>query len=126
MPVLISWDDDDRTTIRYDYDGKWTWEEVYTANDEVTALMHEVEHPVSIIHDLTRSAGLPSGALTHAHRFTAGLPENWDISVVVGSGTFTEALLNIFSRVYKTLGEHYKTAATLEEARAIIVQQKTK
>lgn len=126
MPVLISWDDDAKTTLRYVYDGKWTWDEVDTATDEVVALMRVTTHSVSIIHDMTRSPGLPSGALTQAHRFTRDLPDNWDISVVVGSGTFTEALLNIFTRVYKKLGEHYKTASSLDEARAVIAAQKAK
>ena len=124
MPVLISWDDEAKTTLRYEYEGKWTWDEVNSATDQVVARMRETPHPVSIIHDLSQSPGLPSGALTQAHHFTRDLPENWDISVVTGSGTFTEALLNIFSRVYKKLGEHYKTAPSLEEARALIIAQK--
>jgi hypothetical protein len=126
MPVLISWDDEAKTTLRYEYGGKWTWDEVDAATDQVVNFMRETSSPVSIIHDMTHSPGLPSGALTQAHRFTRDLPENWEISVVVGSGTFTEALLNIFSRVYKKLGEHYKTASTLDEARAIIAAQKAK
>jgi hypothetical protein len=125
MPVLISWDDEAKTILRYEYDGKWTWDEVDAATDQVVSFMRETTNAVSIIHDMTNSPGLPSGALTNAFRFTRDLPDNWDISVVIGTGTFTEALLNIFSRVYKKLGEHYKTATTLEEARAIIAAQKT-
>ncbi|MFN8560218.1 MAG: hypothetical protein U0703_00940 [Anaerolineae bacterium] len=126
MPVLISWDDDAKTTLRYQYEGKWTWDEVDTATDEVVALMRVTTHSVSIIHDMTRSPGLPSGALT-GRTAARDLPENWDISVVVGSGVITEALLNIFTRVYKKLGEHYKTASSPgDEARAIIAAQKAK
>jgi hypothetical protein len=126
MPVQVSWDDDAQTIIRWDYAGKWAWTEVSSAFEQVNQMMRSVQHPVSIIHDLTQSAGLPGGALANAHRFTAALPENWDISIVVGSGDFTEAMLNIFRKIYAKLGERYKTAATVDEARAIIARHKVK
>ncbi len=120
MPVSIAWDDEAQTTVRYDYVGKWVWEEVYAVYDKANAMIASVPYPVSIIHNLAESEGSPSGALTHARRITMSIPENWDTSVVVGSGAFTESLLSIFSKVYRKLGDHYKTAHTLDEARAII------
>ena len=126
MPVNVSWDNADHNVVRYDYTGKWTWEEVYAAIDQANALMHSVSHPVSIIHDLTQSAGIPSSALTHAHRITMGIPENWAVSVVVGSGMFTESLLNIFTKIYRKLGDRYQTAHSLDEARVIIARSHAK
>src|SRR5258708_3010123 len=126
MPVQVSWDDDAQTIIRWDYAGKWAWTEVSSAFERVNQMMHSVQHPVSIIHDLTQSAGLPGGALRNGERFTTGLAENWEISVVVGSGTFAESMLNIFRKVYAKLGDRYKTAPTLDEARAVIARHKIK
>ena len=124
MPVNILWDDDAQMTVRYDYEGKWTWEDVYAGSNRANEMVASVDHPVSIIHNMTQSGGMPRDALTHARRITSSIPENWDISVVVGSGAFTESLLNIFSKVYKKLGDHYRTAPTLDEARAIIARQR--
>ena len=126
MGVGVSWDDQAKTILRLDYSEKWTWAEVSTAMDEGITLMRSVTGKVCIIHDLTRSAAVPAGALTNAKRFTTGLPPNWDLSIVVGSGTFTETLLNIFSRVYIKLGEHYRTAQNIEDARKIIAQHRAK
>lgn len=126
MPVRVVWDDDAQTIIRWDYEGKWTWVEVSTAFETVVRLMRSVDHTVCIIHDLSRSAGLPGAALTNARRFTAALPENWDISVVVGAGTFIESVLSVFSKVYQKLGARYRTARSLDEARALIAQHRSK
>jgi hypothetical protein len=122
MPVSIVWDDAAQTTIRWDYVGKWTWDDVEGAYHETRALMESVAHPVCLIHDLTRSSGLPGGVLTQAYHYTMRLPENWDISVVVVSGMFLEALLSTFTKLYNKLGERYRGAPTLDEARALIAR----
>ncbi len=124
MPVHVSWDDDAKTTVRWDYEGKWTWDEVAAALEQSNTMIRTTDHSVSIIHNLTASAGIPSGALTQAHRFTASQPENWDLTVVVGSGGFIDALVNVFGKVYRKLGEHYRAARTLDDARSIIARQK--
>lgn len=126
MPVTVVWDDDAHTAVRYDYIGKWTWEDVYAVAKEANTMVASVPYSVSIIHNMTESAGMPSGALTHARRITMSIPENWDVSVVVGSGAFTESLLSIFSKVYKKLGDHYKTAQSLDQARALIAVYRAK
>jgi hypothetical protein len=122
MPMNVSWDDDEKTTLRCDYEGKWTWSDVSQGYDEVIKLMKTVPHPVSMIHNMTHGAGIPNGAISNVHRFTAHLPENWGISVVVGSGAFIEMLMSVFTKIYKKLGERYKRASSLEEAREIIRQ----
>ena len=120
MPVTVAWDDEARTIIHWSYVGKWSWSETSYAFEDTIRMMNEVRHPVSLIHDLTQSAGIPASAIHNAYRYTSSLPENWLISVVVDNGGFAEALLNIFRTLYKKMGERYKTAHTLDEARRII------
>ncbi len=121
MPITVAWDNEAKTIIRWDYVGKWKWTEATDAFEDTIRMIHEVQHPVSLIHDLTQSAGVPGSALTNAYRFTSALPENWNISIVDKSG-FAETLLNIFRTLYKKLGERYRSAPTLEEARKLIAQ----
>lgn len=125
MPVSVEWDDAAQTIIRWDYVSKWTWDvDVAAAYQNTVALMQSVSHPVSLIHDLSQSAGIPGGALTQAYRYSTGLPENWEISAVVGSGTFAEALLGVFRNLYGKLGARYYTAPTLDNARALIARHR--
>ena len=60
MPVSISWDDEAKTIIRWDYVGKWTWAEVERASEEALALMNSAAYPICLIHDFSHSAGLPA------------------------------------------------------------------
>lgn len=120
MPVHIVWDDDDRTIIRYDYEGRWTWEELYIASKQVPDMFSAVSHSVDVIHNLTGSRGLPGGALSHANRLSTQLPDNWGVSVVAGSNMFVSGMLNVFRKIYRQFGERYFTTTTLEEAYALL------
>ena len=126
MPVNAVWDDEAKTIVRLDYIGKWTWDDVYVATEAMNEMMKSVSHPVSIIHNMFDSAGIPSGAITQARKFTEGLPENWGLSVVIGSGLFAESLVNVFGKLYRKLGEHYRTASNLEQARKLIAHEQSK
>jgi len=71
MPITVVWDNEAKTIIRWDYVGKWKWSEATYGFEDTIRMMHEVQHPVSLIHDLTQSAGIPGSALTNAYRFTS-------------------------------------------------------
>ncbi|MBI1256348.1 MAG: hypothetical protein GC204_02650 [Chloroflexi bacterium] len=122
MPITITWDNEAKTIIHWRYIGKWTWEEATSVFDDTTRMMSEVQHPVSLIHDLSLSNTIPARALSNAQRFTSALPENWNISVIVDPSGFGASLLNIFAKLYQKLGAHYRVAPNLHEARRIIEQ----
>jgi hypothetical protein len=120
MPVNMLWDDAEKSILRFEYQGKWTWEEVndtmVKANLELTAAQHRVD----TIHDFTGSSGLPSNALSHASNLSRQIPMQTGISVVTGSSAFINTMLSVFSKVYPQLGSRYKSAHTLDEAHALI------
>ena len=124
MPVHIEWDNDDHTAIRYDYEGKWTWEELYEVTRIATEMFKSVSHRVNVIHNLANNTGLPGGALSHAQRFSSQNPENWGISVVVGTSAFISSLIQVFRKVYRQFGERYYTAPSLEKARELLAEQR--
>jgi len=65
MGVQVQWDNEARTILRYDYQGRWKWEQVYEAVNEAYRMIETVPHPVAVMIDMTESAGIPPGALTH-------------------------------------------------------------
>ena len=40
MSVNLVWDDSQYTTLRFDYEGEWTWNEWYAAMEEAENRMH--------------------------------------------------------------------------------------
>ena len=124
MPLHINWDNDEHTAIRYDYEGKWSWDELYEVTKKASDMFKSVSHKVNVIHNLANSHSLPSGALSHAHRFSAQNPENWGISVVVGTSSFVSSLIQVFRKVYRQFGERYFIAPTLEQARQLLADHR--
>ncbi|MDQ7025289.1 MAG: hypothetical protein Q9P01_14725 [Anaerolineae bacterium] len=66
MPVSIDWGNSKKTIIHIKFMSPWTWEEYYTANQNVFDLIDSVEHKVCLLIDFTESNGhLPPSAFTH-------------------------------------------------------------
>jgi hypothetical protein len=71
MPILISWDTDEKHAIRMDISSLWNWNDVWSALDEIHALLEQVDYTVSIIipnSDIVVRS-LPPGLLTQVGAF---------------------------------------------------------
>lgn len=126
MPVTVEWFNDEHTMIRYEFIGRWSWEELHDAIEQVQAMIGGVSHRVDILIDLSQNQGIPSGALTQMRGGTLRANRNWGMGVFIGTGTFIRALLNTFTRVYPKMGERYATADTLDDALRLIAQQRSR
>jgi hypothetical protein len=66
MPITVDWDTTEKHAIRMEISGKWNWDDIWSALDEIHALLESVDYTVSIIIPgadvLVRS--LPPGLLT--------------------------------------------------------------
>jgi hypothetical protein len=125
MPVNLLWDDPDKSILRFEYQGKWTWEELHNAIVQAADELHETRYRVDTIHDLTDSRGLPPDALARAPSIARQLSNRNGIVVVIG-GAFFNTMLSIFNRVYPQFGSasRYKSAHTLDEAYDLIEQSR--
>ncbi|MEZ4670385.1 MAG: hypothetical protein R3E39_20960 [Anaerolineae bacterium] len=120
MAVAVDWLNDDQTILKYEFDGQWTWNELYAALQQVDMMMNSVEHTVYVIIDYQGSQGIPPGALTHLRSSTMRAAPNWGGGVFIGISSLVESLLNIFTNLNRKLAERYATAANIEEALSIL------
>ncbi|MFN8373769.1 MAG: hypothetical protein U0694_12955 [Anaerolineae bacterium] len=120
MNVHVSWDDAEQTIIRYDFDGNWTWDEFHAAAHEAYAMTRSVEHRVHTISYFRPGAMIPPDALVQFRLAMSNAPANRGVTVIVGGSRFTRTLVEVFSKINRTLGERLKLAHSLEEARQII------
>ena len=126
MAVTVEWFNAEQTIIRYEFVGRWSWEELHDAIEQVQTMIGGVGHRVDIVIDLTQNRGIPSGALAQMRGGTMRANDNWGMGVFIGTGTFIKALLHTFTRVYPKMGERYATADTLEDAHRLILEQRDK
>jgi hypothetical protein len=128
MPIEIAWDDAEHSILRYDVTGKWSFEELYRARDEVFAHMDGVPHErvYAIIHFIG-GVSVPSGALNAAQQVRDEPHTKAGVTVVVGANLFLRTALATFTKVYHAATGHaieFLYAKSLDEARAMIAQER--
>ncbi len=126
MPVTVEWDNEEKTVIRFDYDGAYTWEDVYNAMDKSNKMMETVEHSVAHIIDVRKAGSVPPNALSHARRIEAKTHPRRSYHVTVGANTFVRVMFNTFTKLKMSVsaerGLNYFTSS-IDEARAWIAEQ---
>lgn len=123
MPVRVEWDNKEQTTLRYDVEGQWTWNEFLEAIKQAKALMETVQHTVHfIVNPLDeRSRGyLPGGTVSHVIQIYRSAPSNAGASVIIGGGDVLRTMNKISQQFYPRIAKRYRFADSLEEARSIV------
>ncbi len=127
MGISVQWDNVDRTSLRYVYEGRWTWDELYRAVSEGNAMVGSVPHKVYIIIDVTHSSLIPQNALSQGMRVNAESPANMGLRIVVGANAFLRTLADVAAKVFgATQGGklNMRLVGTLDEARALIAAER--
>ena len=125
MPVQVLWDNDDRTTLRYDVQGHWTWNEFYENFAHARAMMQTVPHTVDFIVNPVdfRSRGyMPSGMISRVVQLYRNIPPNTGVTVIVGGGDFFRIINNVSRGFYPRIAARYRFTDTLDEARAVLIK----
>jgi hypothetical protein len=126
MPIRIAWDDDAETILRWDFEGAWDWDMVYTATQQSILMRRSSVSgaDVSVILNMEQAAPLQTGALTHTRNALKLNPEGRDLVVIVGRSAYLQTLIVIFRNMNLALGEQVFSADTLDQARALIRERK--
>lgn len=119
MTISVIWDNPEKTTIRFIFEGKWKLDDLYPVLDEHSTMMSSIDHIVDAIVDMRASPVIPSNVLSIRSRQERKRPQNNGISVVVGGGAFVKTIALMYQKLVST-NMSMNFADTLEEAREII------
>jgi hypothetical protein len=122
MTINIVWDNPEKTIARYDYEGKWSWEELYKALQEFHQMLDTVNHPVDVIIDMQRTRLLPENVLARGSNVGQMVHPNQGITVVVGANSLVRAMADLYKRIYAKKAANFFMASKLDEAHAIIAK----
>src|SRR5688572_13038796 len=121
MPIQLVWDNENKTTLRYIYTGKWTWDELHLSITEGQRLMQSVEYKVHLIIDLSDSRLIPSGSFTSQIRGASSrMPDNTGLVVIVGNSLMLKVIQKVMSVIPGRESKKGFVLSTLEEARHLI------
>jgi hypothetical protein len=120
MPVIVTWDNDDKTIIRYDLEGHWMWDEAAAAFDQAALMLKEVPHIVHFIVnplDPISKSYLPPNMLANIMRIHGKAAPNAGSTLLVLSSSTVNMLLRLMGTLNPRIAARYSTVASLEEAR---------
>jgi hypothetical protein len=122
MSVQVRWDNEQKTVIFYEFDGKWTWDEFYPAFEQARTMLAEVAHIVDFICVFERVGGyfMPLNLLFHIRKIYTNAPPNIGVTLLVGHFSELGVIYNMIKRVYPLIAERYVIASTLDEARMVL------
>lgn len=124
MGIVVNWDDSDQTIIRWDFGETWLWEDFHNAFSQSLDLSNAVSHRVDVIPYLKMTRSVPPNALAQFNRIQRQMPANTHLIVITGGNPFENAIISAFRAAYRA--DTWRTAKTLEDARALIQREREK
>lgn len=124
MGIRVYWEDEAHTIVRYDFEGRWTWEELYPVYDEAIAMETSVPYRVDVILDMRRSQGVPGNALSHLKNISDKQPTNIGLSIFVTENKFLLALYSVGCKFYYKIPYYFQVVPTIEAAHAMIAKSR--
>ncbi|HUN08569.1 MAG TPA: hypothetical protein PLQ56_18325 [Aggregatilineales bacterium] len=128
MPVSLQWDNDEQTILRYDYCGRWTWEEYAPVFERASILLRESNWTVHFIVHLKDEVArnhLPAGALVRVVNIFRNAPATAGKTIIVNAGMVYRTVAQTGAAAYPAIGKKYGFADTLEEARLMLAAEPT-
>jgi hypothetical protein len=121
MSVTVSWDNQQHTALRFDYEGEWTWEEWYAAMDEAETVINLHGDIVHFIHNVGNSMYLPKNAMTNFKQNAIHFHAMVGMTFIVSDNHFIKVMFNTFKRFAREWAARYHFVATVDEARQMIL-----
>src|SRR4051794_29163118 len=99
MTINVTWDDGDKTILRWTFIGRWTWDEFDAAVSETEAALAAAALQVAVVADVTRSGLIPADVLRRVRdRYVKPSPQIY-LYVTVGADSFIELLWSTFTNL---------------------------
>ncbi|MDX1993304.1 MAG: hypothetical protein SF029_13005 [bacterium] len=123
MPIEVRWNTEDQELLCYQFDGKWTWDDLYEAVHQANLILDAVERPTPVIVDVSGISGIPSGAMSQASGLMRRSHPNISFTVIVGANRFVRMMADMFTKLRPQSPHTYYFVTTLEEAYRVIQEK---
>jgi hypothetical protein len=121
MGINVTWDDDQRRVIRWDFDLTWNSADFHYAVEWTTALRMGGTLSADLIINHPGN-NLPTNIIALLDRTLRQLDETTRI-VIVDPDPFVHTITATFQRLHRKSGQRLEVATTLEEARALLCER---
>lgn len=120
MSIVVTWNNDEQTVLRYKFNGQWEWDEYLACLSQGRDMMLPLMHYVCILNDFTESAFLPQGVITKVLNVMQSRPENTGIGIFLTTNTTIEGFYQTLKNLYPPLETQYRLAKSEADAHNIM------
>lgn len=124
MGITTRWADEAQTILDTEFVGEWDERDFRAAMDEIARILHDVDRRVDGIYDFRRSAARPANPFALVSYARYRLPHRGGLMVFVGGSARLQHAVRISRRIYRDLEGRAFAVNTLEEAHALIAEQR--
>lgn len=125
--IEVEWDDQEKTIIRWDFYGLWTWDDWDVATREGNRMRAEAaDDPIiPTIFNLKLSGKIPPNVLPHARSALETMQDHEYVILAHGSG-YARTILEIFVSLNPSAGGKILVADSVADARKLIAERRLK
>lgn len=105
--VNIAWDNEQKTILRYSFEGDWTWEEYLECLNSGRRWMAEVEHPVCILNDMQKIGKLPPNFASIAKTVISSRPPNTGLAIFLTNNAFFKVMYRVLAQLIPNVPTDY-------------------
>ncbi len=121
MSITVTWDDEQRTRLRYDFRERWNLLTFKRALAKGRALTNSVHTRVDIILDMSQSAARSPDSLTDSlHEILPFIPANSGGVVIATGNAPVHGVIAALSRIYKRADHTVFMVGSLQQARHLV------
>jgi hypothetical protein len=128
MSINIVWDNPEQTTLRYDIAREWKVEDLRRAIDEVFSKMDSspANRVGAIVNFTEGGVNVPRSVFTEIGSLLRSRHPKAGLTVIVGANRILRMTLGTIQNIVRAAGHEagFKHAKTLDEARALIAQDR--
>jgi hypothetical protein len=120
MGITICWDNEEKTAIRYVFEGLWDWDELWERSAQIRSMMNTVDHTVHLIIDMSGTSFLPQGTLNYFRVLLNTKHPQTGLTIFVGGNVYTRSLITYHARASEMTFLDVQHVTSLEAARGVI------
>jgi hypothetical protein len=116
MGIIVGWENEDKTALRWKFGENWTWRDVEIANHASARMRGTAGHPVDSLLDVQACHTMPERCMSCSNRLSQIDRSDGGVVVAVGAHGFVRVVFEVLANTDLPL--HF--AATDEEAYDIL------
>ncbi len=124
MPVIVSWDDERQSILRWDYTGDWTWADSTEASNMTRQLLDQAaaDEPIALLLNLETMQTIPRDSLRNMRQLLHGLRPH-DIVILCGDSVAVNVMIAFLRSIYRDSAAQLHTAINLQAGRMLALQK---